>query len=207
MVGVDWVDIYSRIHIDSIFRTTHHTLAQCIGKSDTLLTVIAQDLHHLVIATPLLWLCVAHIWNHTRHKTLYKIAFGGILLSHVWILLDTPDRINQVSTPTFSESRQMELLNMLQKHNVTDLITMDYEVFGVIEVLEPSIDVTHAWPSISTERWSVLPRLLDEHPSKHLIVLQSSMPMIYNLQPTQTRLETTAKQYGHHIQLIDSIEM
>ena len=177
-----------------------------LGSQILILTVIAQDLHHLVIATPLLWLCVAHIWNHARHQTLYKIAFGGILLSNVWILLDTPDRINRVSTPTFSESRQMELLTVLQKHNVTDLITMDYEVFGVLEVLEPSIDVTHAWPSISTERWSVLPRILDEHPSKHLIVLQSSMPMIYNLQPTQTRLETTAKQYGHHIQLIDSIE-
>lgn len=176
------------------------------GSQVLVLAVVAQDLHHLAIATPLLWLCIVYIWNHTQQKSLKFLAIGGFLLGNVWILLDTPKQINQVSTPTFSESRQTELIHMLQTHDVTRLITMDYEIFGVIEVLAPAIQVTHAWPSISIERWAVLPNLLDNYPSSHLIVLSSSMPMIYNLQPTKHRLEETAKQYGHHIQWIDSID-
>ena len=176
-----------------------------LGSQVLVLSLIAQDLHHLVIATPLCWLCVVHILNHTPTQRFRILALSGILLSNTWILLDTTDRINQVQTPTFSESNQTALIELLHRHQVTHLVTMDYEVFGVIEALDASIQVTHAWPSISTERWAALPRILDAPPSSHLMVLKSSMPMIYNLQPSQDRLKATATKYGHQIELIDAM--
>ena len=108
----------------------------------------------------------------------------------MWTLTDAPKIINAVETPTFSEMHQQALEDLItQNYYIQQLITMDYEVYGVLEARMPWLPVTHMWPQISTERWNALPNILRENKGAHLVVLSSSMPMIYNLQPSEQRLQ------------------
>ena len=172
-----------------------------------ILSIVAQDLHHLVIATPFLWYVLVRVLNDSTVNALMKwCIFSSFIFSHLWVLRDSPKVIDAVETPTFNQRHQQGLVEILNKHQVTHLTTRDYEVFGVVEVLMPDVQVTHAWPSISTKRWAALPQIFQDAAPGHLIVLNSSMPMIYNLQPSVKRLTETATQYGYRISLLESVE-
>ncbi len=179
-------------------------LVVLLGLQASLLTWIAQDLHHLVIATPLLWLVTVHIWQETHLSTVWRsLAYSCIFASHLWIFADANQVINSVSTPTFSTERQQHLLSLLQKHHVQQVTTMDYEVMGVLEVLDPTLPVIHAWPSISTQRWAALPDIIKQTAPYLLLVLESRMPMTYNLRTPEKRLVDTAQRYGFSATLIE----
>ncbi len=171
------------------------------------LTWIAKDLHHLAMATPLLSLWMVWVLQESRMSPIFKYTLCGLWLgSQSWILYDTPRIINTVETPTFSEQSQQRLVTLLEKHSVTDLMTMDYEVYGVLEVSMPNLSVHHAWPSISTQRWNALPDILQDSVHGHLIILQSSTPMIYNLSPSLNRLQSVAEEVNLSVTLIDTQE-
>lgn len=169
------------------------------------LTWIAKDLHHLAMATPLLSFWMVWVLQESRMSPSIQSTLCGLWLgSQSWILYDTPDVIESVATPTFSERSQQKLVSLLEKHSVTDLTTMDYEVYGVLEVTMPNLNVHHAWPSISTQRWNALPDILQDSAHGHLIVLQSSTPMIYNLSPSLSRMKSIAEIENLTIDLIDT---
>lgn len=167
-----------------------------------LLTWIAKDLHHLAMATPLLGLWLIYTFDQVSWKAPSLLVIGGLWFgTQIWTITDAPKTINTIETPTFSEVRQQELEDLItQNHEIKHLITMDYEVYGVLEARMPWLPVTHMWPQISTERWNALPSIIREHKGSHLLVIKSSMPMIYNLQPSEQRLQTIAKEVGVSIE-------
>lgn len=168
---------------------------------------VAQDLHHIVIATPLLWYTIVRVSQEAKlSNMLFMVMTAGILGSNIWMLWDAHTIIESVKTPTFSESRQQQLVDLLNKHEVSNLVTMDYEVFGVLEVRSPSLNVLHTWPQISTERWDALPSILEANSGSHLLVLDASMSMTYNLQPSEQRLNKVAKDVGISIKHVGEVD-
>ena len=95
------------------------------------------------------------------------------------------------------------MLERLQTNQVEKLITMDYEIYGVIEMLDPQIDVIHAWGAISHEGYDSLPKILQKAKGGHLIVCESSMPMIYNLHPPLSLLRSIEQKLSITINIID----
>ena len=83
---------------------------------------------------------------------------------------------------------------------------MDYEVYGVLETRMPWLSVTHMWPKISTERWDALPEILEDNKGAHLLVLKASIPMIYNLQPSEQRLQSVGKEVGVSIERVGHVD-
>ena len=59
---------------------------------------------------------------------------------------------------------------------------------------------------ISTERWNALPNILRENKGAHLVVLSSSMPMIYNLQLSEQRLQSVGKEVGVSIERVGHVD-
>ena len=158
---------------------------------------IAKDLHHLVMATPLFWLFWITVWYHNSDLG-WKLALAILpfFIGNIQILVSSPRIISQVSTPSFSAESQRELVELLQRHQVQQVVTMDYEIYGVLEALTSDIEITHGWGAISHERRSALPALLQQAKGGHLLVLTSSSGMIYNLQPTTVLLEQNARELG-----------
>ena len=95
--------------------------------------------------------------------------------------------------PTFSRSSQQALKNALAQHRVSTLITMDYEVMGL---LDQEFEVQHGWGAISHERRAALPFLIAAATGGHLLVLKSSAALIYNLQPSERELMLQAQLVG-----------
>ena len=169
-----------------------------------ILSLIAKDLHHLVIGTPLFWLFWIEVWR--QNSDLRWFLAPAILpwfIGNVQILSDSPQTILAVQTPSFSKTSQEKLVDILRQNSVQKLVTMDYEIYGVLEVLTPEIDVLHGWAAISHERKKALPYLLKEASGGHLMVLKSSAAMIYNLQPTRQQLEMEAKPLGLQLTLLE----
>ena len=168
---------------------------------------VAQDLHHIVIATPLLWYTIVRVTQEVKlQKILFMGMITGILGSNIWILRDAPTIIESVKTPTFSDHRQQQLVDLLTRYDVSNVVTMDYEVFGMLEVRAPSLNVLHMWPQISTERWDALPSILEDNIGAHLLVLDASMPMTYNLQPSEQRLNKVAEDVGVSIKRVGHVD-
>ena len=194
----------------ALFTTRNKTLWYLTGTlllQIFVLAWVAQDLHHIVIATPLLWYTIVRVSQEVKLSNIvFAVMTIGILGSNIWILRDAPTIIESIQTPTFSEPKQQQLVDLLTKHGVSNVVTMDYEVFGVLEVRSPSLNVSHMWPQISTQRWDALPNILAENIGSHLLVLDASMPMIYNLQPSEQRLNKVAEEIGISIKHVDQVD-
>jgi hypothetical protein len=167
-----------------------------------LLTAVAKDLHHLAMVLPILALGVEEV---LRHKDLWiqRSIICLFILAMPVHLVQGDSQIMSISTPTFAKSKQAELIKKLQKHNVEKLITMDYEIYGVIEMLDPEIEVLHTWGAISHEGYEALPQIIDLAKGNHLLVCTSSMPMIYNLHPPLSLLRSKAQKKGLQIKMIE----
>ena len=117
-------------------------------------------------------------------------------------LIHTDDLLKTVKIPTFTAEAQKNLLKNLSSAKVNRLVTMDYEIYGVIEALNPDLAVTHSWAAISHERQSALPNILSYSVNKHLIILEASHPMIYNLHPSEQQLKMEAAKLGLNVSTI-----
>jgi hypothetical protein len=168
-----------------------------------ILGLIAKDLHHLAMATPLFAIWLAMLTQHlSTKKTILFMLFW--LVGNIQILSKSSSTIASVQTPSFTKVNQLNLVALLEKNSVRQLMTMDYEVYGVLEALAPTIEVTHTWAAISHERVAALPYLLKQSVGGHLLLLKSSSRMIYNLYPSENQLEYQARILGLKINLIEN---
>ena len=150
-----------------------------------------KDLHHYAMLVPIWALWLAIIAKNSSKWICAPFALSGILTC-----AQTDEVLSQITVPTFNASQQTELVNMLEEEKVQKLITMDYEIYGLLEYLNTDVNIIHGWGAISHKRYRALPDLLKEAENGHIIVLESSMPMRYNLRPTVTMLEEAAQKKG-----------
>ena len=58
-------------------------------------------------------------------------------------IIQGDQQLKSIATPTFGKSKQIKMLERLQINKVETLITMDYEIYGVIEMLDSQMNVIH----------------------------------------------------------------
>ena len=73
---------------------------------------------------------------------------------------------------------------------------MDYEIYGLLQSLTPEIEVIHGWGAISHQRWKAMPQLIKLAAGHHLLVIQATSSLRYNLQPASFQLEEHAQSHG-----------
>ena len=175
--------------------------AQLVG-----LWLVARDIHHMAMLAPMVAILaglaieqLCAISTPPRSPTRAALA---LVLALPWMVAGTQlslrtDRVlAQVQTPTFTESGQAALIDMLREHRVQKLVASDYELYGMIEIRAPDITVIHGWGATSHQRGEVLPALLRLAEGGHFLVVQASAPMVYNLRPSRGQLISRAQEDG-----------
>jgi len=152
-----------------------------------------KDLHHFAMIVPTFALWMSMVISGQKRMILWLCPF---VVSSILFNFNTDGLYKKIDTPTFTQSKQQALITLLEHHKVQRLLTMDYEIYGVLEYHQSNIDIIHGWPAISHQRYRALPHLLEERGEGHVIVLKASMPMRYNLRPNKNQLETAAKKRG-----------
>jgi hypothetical protein len=167
---------------------------------------VARDLHHIAIATPTLMIlaglsleALMGRWSPPRSNQ------RGLLVALVclpWVILGihsiskTDASLRTIQRATVSRSGQNALVSMLREQGVTQLVTMDYEAAGSLDILAPEIEFKHGWVRIAAERKTALVSLLDEAKGAHLLVIPAAPSWIYNLKPREADLAKAAAQAG-----------
>lgn len=179
------------------------------------LWLVARDLHHLAMLAPMvaIWsgLAIGQLAGRWAPSRSLRHAGLGVLFALPWLganihtIIRTDAVLDQIATPTFTAQGQQALVSMLRTHGVHRLVACDYELYGVLETLAPDVTVLHGWGAASHQRGDVLPELLHLATDGHLLVVQASAPMIYNLRPSRGQLITLANQEGLAVEVVDHL--
>lgn len=169
-----------------------------------LLLLVARDLHHLAQATPTLAILgglaldrlasvgtPARSLPRARNALLFALPWLGTGIGAAW----SADRaLASIPSPTFSESGQRAIVELLRGHGVERLVACDYELYGMLELRAPEIQVEHAWAaaSIKSDRDTAITGLLRRAAGAHLLVVRPTAPLIYNLSPSRPTLARLA---------------
>ena len=164
--------------------------------------LVARDLHHLAVTTPTLMILaglslelVAGII--TPPKSL--VRWGWVLvLACPWLfagfqsIKETDAALLTIKRPTVSKSGQQGLVELLQENHVQEVVTMDYESAGALDILLPKVNFRHAWLQIAQERTEALPSLILQACGHHMLVITQAPPWTYNLKPQESALVQAA---------------
>lgn len=171
----------------------------------TLLFAANRDLHHLAQSSIFwgLWAALAAVRVAAlvgRPRSVVRAVLGGALCTPMVLagthqLLETDDVLATAPQSTFRESGQAALLDMLAVAQVERLVTSDYEVYGMVDIRAPRIEVLHTWAAFSRkvrEPW----RVLQIARGGHYLSLRPTAPMIYNWSPSPDQVRTAAVAAG-----------
>ncbi len=174
-----------------------------------LLWLANRDLHHLAQASPTIAIWFALSVNRLAQERLNIRSWGraglALGLSLPWMLAGslqlwrTDTVLDTLRAPSFTERGQAELIEGLRSHGVERLYACDYELYGMVEVRAPELSVTHAWANAASrpgDRSGALEDLLEHAAGGHYLWLRPSAPMIYNLSPSDRKLEAAASAAG-----------
>jgi hypothetical protein len=170
------------------------------------LLVVARDLHHLAQVAPTFaiaaglaadQLAALRAPPRSRRRAIWAAVFcAPLVVAGAGDLLRTDRVVDSISVPTFTERGQRELVSLLDSHGVERLVVADYESYGMLELRAPEVAVEHAWPAVALEGRAALPELLRRASGDHLLVVQASAPMIYNLRATAAQLSEEGAAVG-----------
>jgi hypothetical protein len=175
-----------------------------------------RDLHHLAQAAPALALTagcglerLVRLAESTesRRVTTGLLCTMPLVVSGIASLLRTDAILRTLEAPGFTDGGQAELVAMLRQNDVQRLWTSDYDLYGMLEVRAPEIEVRHAWGALSysRDRRSLLDGLLLQAEGGHYIAVRPSAPMIYDLRPSQADLIRATHETGEEAMEVDSL--
>jgi hypothetical protein len=170
-----------------------------------LLWLANRDLHHLAQASPTVAIWFALAVNRLAQERLNIRSWGRAMLAFAltlpWMvagslqLWRTDAVLASLTAPTFTERGQAELIEGLRSQGVERLAACDYELYGMVEIRAPELEVTHAWANAAArlgDRGGALEDLLSHAQGGHYLWLRPSAPMIYNLSPSDKQLAAAA---------------
>ncbi len=170
-----------------------------------LLYLANHDLHHLAQASIFwcLWMALAACRFAAlvfRPRSVPRAIFAGVLIAPTVCaganqLLETDAVLATAPQSTFRESGQAALVGLLRANDVHELVTSDYEVYGMIDIRAPEILVTHTWAAFSRkvrEPW----RVLTLARGGYYLSLRATAPMIYNWSPNPDQVRRAALSAG-----------
>ena len=190
--------------------------------------LVARDLHHLATYSVVVALVVGLSADQLA-GTLFpprsrRRAATAVLLVLPWLatgtaqLVQTDRVVEAIPVPTFRRDGQAQLAEMIAAAEVETLWVCDYESMGAIELAlqarapHSHARVIHAWGAASRRardaalRSTFTPDLLGSAVGAHLLVVQASAPMIYNLRARGRALDDAAEQAGVRLEEVGRLE-
>lgn len=182
-----------------------------------LLLAVARDLHHLAQATPTLailgGLALERVAALSTAARSIPRARNALLLALPWLGTGLyaswrgDDVLETIPAPAFTAGGQEDLVGLLVKAGAERVVTCDYELYGMLDLLAPSVRFEHAWGAVSRS-WAeddgkdrLLGQLLRQAEGAHLLVVKPTAPMLYNLSPGPARVLRTGAQQGLKVQI------
>ena len=184
-----------------------------IGASSLLL--VARDLHHLatmsVVVALVVGLAADQIAGLRFPARSIRRLLATLLLVSPWLasgaieLHQTDTVVRDMPVPTFRADGQQELAELLSGSGATSVWVSDYEAMGSVELALQAqradhVQLHHAWGAASRrargESTSFLRDLLGAASGAHLLVVDASAPMIYNLRARGASLQRSATKEG-----------
>lgn len=176
------------------------------------LFLVARDLHHLATAAPIVALAAGLAADQLAGlvappRSMRRLAAVAVV-SACWALpgirdlARTDPMVEQIRVPTFTRSGQAELVELLRAGGVSEVVVADYESYGMFELVAPDIAVEHVWPAVSVLRADALPVVLRHTQGRHLLLVEASAPMVYNLRADTRRLQEAAEQAGVSVEVV-----
>ncbi|MCB9743243.1 MAG: hypothetical protein H6740_11635 [Alphaproteobacteria bacterium] len=184
-----------------------------------LLWLANRDLHHLAQATPTL-----AIWFGLAADRLSSVQAGArsprrivysLLVAGPWILAGTlslrgtDPTLATAKVPHFREAGQIELVDMLERNGVRRLLTSDYDLYGMLDLRAPELELVHTWGMVSqrfAQRDAALVDILRAAQGEHYLVVRPSARMIYNLSPSERTLLQAAAAADLGIERVEALE-
>jgi hypothetical protein len=170
------------------------------------LLLVARDLHHLASTAPMvaIWaaLAIDHLAGQVAPSRSLRRSLVGLALALPWVwsgahaLLQTDAVVDSITIPTFTERGQEALGKLLDDAGAQRVVLCDYESMGTLEILRPELELIHAWGLASRVRGEALPTMITQAAGHHLLVVDASAPMIYNLHPSEEELGQAAAAQG-----------
>jgi 4-amino-4-deoxy-L-arabinose transferase-like glycosyltransferase len=196
-----------------------------------------RDLHHLAQLSPQVAILLALSTERcaamfTAPRSL-KRAVLSLLLIFPWLqsgvssLKVTDATISTSPIHTFTVRGQSSLVELVERNNVERLWSSDYDLYGVLDILLPTVDTNNAWGDISHRRGghrvdgqtvkvcdiaghdcprAALQDLLSSARGAHYLIVRPSAPMIYNLKPNIHDLQHAASAAGVELLIVDYLE-
>jgi hypothetical protein len=171
-----------------------------------LLLLVARDLHHLASAAPTvaIWAALAldQVAGQVAPSRSARRTLVGLVLALPWIwaggqaLVKTDALVRTIPIPTFTVQGQAALGKLIDSAGATRVVLCDYESMGALEILRPEVAFVHTWGLATRARADVLPAMLNQARGHHLLVVEASAPMIYNLHPSGTALQEAGLALG-----------
>lgn len=166
-----------------------------------LLFAANHDLHHLAQATPTLCLLAALAADRVAsgltpprsplRAALTVALVAPLAVAGVRALADTDSVLATLPGSTFTEAGQSALVDLIRRSGATEVVTSDYEVYGMIDARMPEVRFLHTWGAMSRP---------DRNPAQVLrlargrwyLSLRPTAPMIYDWHPNTPSLTTLA---------------
>ncbi|MGC6510452.1 MAG: hypothetical protein ACON4U_18690 [Myxococcota bacterium] len=160
-----------------------------------LLTWLAKDIHHLapINISMAIWLgfLIAHLSTQTaRWAKIMKFSVLCIWpIGALQVLVQTPSLWSTLNSHGLSERTQTKICQLLDETQPSMVMTLDYDIYGVIESRCPNHKVRHSWGRIAQVRQKAVRPSVEAINPTHLLIFLDSPNWIYNLSPKQHELE------------------
>jgi 4-amino-4-deoxy-L-arabinose transferase-like glycosyltransferase len=177
-----------------------------------------RDLHHLAQATPtvalLAGLAIERVAqrfsapNSVRRAGLALLLCLPLVVAGGASVVRTKAVVESVPALAITEPGQRALLDLLAEHRVRRLWTSDYDLYGVFELRQPELALSHAWgaASVTHDRPALLAELLRAARGGHYLAVRPAAARIYDLAPGDADVQRAALEAGVEAVLVDEIE-
>jgi hypothetical protein len=185
-----------------------------------LLWLANRDLHHLAQASPTVALLVGlacerlavrcSMPGSVRRSVVALVLCLPLVVAGGASALRTGRVIESLPAPAITERGQRALVELLRAHEVDQLWTSDYDLYGVFELRAPGIPIHHAWGAASRarDRQALLVDLLKAvaGTSGHYLVVRPAAARIYDLAPSDQQVQRAAAVAGVDAVLVGKID-
>lgn len=181
------------------------------------LFLLNRDVHHQAMLTgwSALWagLALAQIASRRAPPRSPRRAAWTAVLLLPWLLTGVQECLRfdplLATSPIhhFREDGQQALEELVRAHQVERLTVCDYDLYGMLDIRLPDVQVDNAWGAMSVgKRDTVLQELLAAAAGGHYLTVRASAPRIYDIDPKDNRLQKAARVAGVVVEPVATLD-
>lgn len=215
------------VGVAAVWRARHPTPREALLRLCSLflpigiggLLLVARDLHHLatlsIVVAMVVGLAADQLAGRWAPPRSIRRTLAALVLVSPWMaagtvqLAATDAVVQQIETPTFRTDGQAALGAMIRNADPRRVWVADYESMGALELVlaDTPVEVVHAWGAASRRARGEFSSadfgavLLQAAAGDHLLTVQASAPMVYNLRGRGRTIDDWSRSAG--VQLIE----